>query len=388
MSNALEAIAPKILARGMMQLRQKAIMPRLINSDFSSEAAQKGDTIDIPITKPITVEDVTPSHTPPDVPDHSASTVSIKLNQWKRAAFYLTDKELTQIDADHSYVPLHMQEAVSALASAVNMSVMQLYKQIDQVIGAPHSRLFTQNDTYKNKSYYGIKPVLDARKILNRKGAPKEGRHGVLSIDNESDLLALPQFMDAHRTGDTSIALSGEIGQKFGINWYASDDIDYRKRNQDIASSSANYLKDHKDLVINGIDMDIEEADIIEEGDEIIGSVAKVSELPTPVLRSKNVILQNGLPASLNRNRNVTFISSHYNNLVFHSNAFALAMRPLTSSAAYNSLGNRMMSVTDPESGLSMRLEISRQYKQTVWEFDILWGVALVRPEWAVRMVG
>jgi hypothetical protein len=46
------------------------------------------------------------------------------------------------------------------------------------------------------------------------------------------------------------------------------------------------------------------------------------------------------------------------------------------------------MSVTDPESGLSMRLEISRQYKQTVWEFDILWGVALVRPEWAVRLIG
>ena len=49
MSNALEAIAPKILARGMMHFRQKAIMPRLINSDFSAEAAQKGDTIDIPV---------------------------------------------------------------------------------------------------------------------------------------------------------------------------------------------------------------------------------------------------------------------------------------------------------------------------------------------------
>jgi hypothetical protein len=182
--------------------------------------------------------------------------------------------------------------------------------------------------------------------------------------------------------------MSGEIGQKFGINWYASDDIIYRERNQDIAASSTNYLKDQKELVINGIDMAIEEGDIIEEGDEIIGSVVEVSEPSPAVLRSKNVILQNGLPAPLNRNKNVTFIRSHYNNLVFHSNAFALAMRPLTSSAAYNSLGNRMMAVTDPDSGLSMRLEISRQYKQTVWEFDILWGVALVRPEWAVRMVG
>ena len=387
MSNALEAIAPKILARGMMQLRQKAIMPRLINSDFSAEAAQKGDTIDIPIGKSIMVEDVTPSHTPPVVPDHSASTVSIKLNNWKRAAFYLTDKELTQIDADHSYVPLHMREAVSALASSVNSSVMQLFTQIDQIIGSPNNKLFTQDDTHKDKSYYMTKPVLDARKILNRKGAPKEGRHGVLSMDNESELLALPQFMDAHRTGDTNIAMSGEIGQKFGINWYGSDDIIHREREADICATSTNYVKGDTDLIINGVDILIEEADIIEEDLEIIGSVAKVGNNDL-ALRGKNITLKTGLSKVLNRSKNVTVSNSHYNNLVFHSDAFALAMRPLTSSATYNSLGNRIMSVTDPESGLSMRLEISRQYKQTVWEFDILWGVALVRPEWAVRLIG
>jgi hypothetical protein len=47
-----------------------------------------------------------------------------------------------------------------------------------------------------------------------------------------------------------------------------------------------------------------------------------------------------------------------------------------------------MMSVTDPETGLSMRLEISRQYKQTVWEFDVLWGVEMVRPKWVIRVAG
>jgi hypothetical protein len=231
------------------------------------------------------------------------------------------------------------------------------------------------------------KPVLDARKILNRKGAPKEGRHGVLSMDNESELLALPQFMDAYRTGDTNIAMSGEIGQKFGINWYGSDDIIYRERETDICAASTNYVKGDTDLIINGVDIKIEEADIIEEDLEIIGSVVTVGDNDL-ALRGKSITLKTGLSKVLNRSKNVTVSNSHYNNLVFHSDAFALAMRPLTSSATYNSLGNRIMSVTDPESGLSMRLEISRQYKQTVWEFDILWGVALVRPEWAVRLIG
>lgn len=387
MSNSLEAIAPKILARGMMQMRQKAIMPRLVNSDFSAEAAQKGDTIDIPIAKAITVEDVTPARTPPDVPDHTASTVSIKLDHWKRAAFYLTDKELTQIDADHSYVPLHMREAVSALASSVNMSVMQLYLDITQTIGSPNSKLFTQDDALKGKSYFNINPVLEARKILNRNGAPKEGRHGVLSIENESNLLALPQFMDAYRSGDPNIPLSGEVGQKFGINWYASDDVQHRIRSQDIIRSSTNYEKNTSDVIFKGIDTDVEKGDIIERDMDIL-AIVKESSDGDGRSASKNLVFQHGLSEAVRAEEVLKVSGSHYNNLVFHSDAFAMAMRPLTSSAAYNGLGNRIMSVTDPVTGLSMRLEISRQYKQTVWEFDILWGVALVRPEWAIRLVG
>ena len=37
--------------------------------------------------------------------------------------------------------------------------------------------------------------------------------------------------------------------------------------------------------------------------------------------------------------------------------------------------GSQMMTVTDPDTGLSLRLEVTRQYKQTVWEFDLLWGL-------------
>ena len=80
--------------------------------------------------------------------------------------------------------------------------------------------------------------------------------------------------------------------------------------------------------------------------------------------------------------------ASHIVNLAFHRDAFALAMRPLTAGTADLSLGNQILSMTDAQTGLSLRLEVSRQYKQTVWEFDVLWGVKLVRPELAVRIAG
>jgi hypothetical protein len=51
-------------------------------------------------------------------------------------------------------------------------------------------------------------------------------------------------------------------------------------------------------------------------------------------------------------------------------------------------LGNKMIALTDEISGLTMRLEVSRQYKQTAWEFDILWGSNLIRPDNVVRVQG
>ena len=387
MTNALEAIAPKILARGMMQFRQKAIMPRLINSDFSAEAAQKGDTIDIPVANAITVEDVTPSHTPPAVADQTASTVSVKLDNWKRAAFYLTDKELTQIDADNSYIPLHMREAVLALAAAVNSSVLNLYAKSEHIIGSPSGTLFSQSSNDKDKTFYGVNSIIEARKILNKNGAPKEGRHGVLSIENEAQMLALPQFGDANRAGDSNVSIHGEVGQRYGINWYSSDDVVLQSRHKDMLSISSTIPKGLESFTLPGVDYDLMPDDIISSSGEIAGIVLSAKDRNASN-RSQQISTKQPLKFELNRASESFIVDDIYNNLVFHSDAFVLAMRPLTSSAAYNGLGNRMMSVTDPETGLSMRLEISRQYKQTVWEFDVLWGVEMVRPKWVIRVAG
>src|SRR5262245_58852971 len=120
MANTLTSIMPKILARGLMALRQRVIMPRLVNGDYSQEAAQKGDVINVPIPAAQTASDVVPSNTPPAPASEAPGVVQIPLDNWKHSDFHLTDKELTQIDRVAHFVPMQMEEAIKALANSVN----------------------------------------------------------------------------------------------------------------------------------------------------------------------------------------------------------------------------------------------------------------------------
>ena len=49
MANDLTVAIPTILAQGLMALREFCVMPGLVNTDYSTDATEKGATIDVPI---------------------------------------------------------------------------------------------------------------------------------------------------------------------------------------------------------------------------------------------------------------------------------------------------------------------------------------------------
>jgi len=135
--NRYENLIPRIVSRGILQLRQSAILPRLVNNSLSAEAGRAGDVIVVPVARALSAADVVPSHAPPNVADATLDHVEVRLDKWKKAAFALTDREMGEIEARAEFVPLQMANAIQALADAVNQSIFDLAPYFHHEIGVP-----------------------------------------------------------------------------------------------------------------------------------------------------------------------------------------------------------------------------------------------------------
>lgn len=373
MGNTNTNILPKILARGLKVLRERVGMVRLVNGDYAADAAKKGTTIDIPIPVTIITEDVTPSNVLPAPGDLAYDLVQVSLDNWKKnKPFALTDKELGEIDRNEHFIPMAVDESVRGLARVVNQDIFAEYKGIFGYVGTAGTTPFATT----------VQGATQARKLLNKQKAPTDNRRGMLDFEAEAQFLELATFSDAEKVGNDEVKIQGQMGRKFGLDWYADDDVP-----QHTAGTGASYLVNHAAYTAaDGTDKIITVdggTGTILVGDIVTFAGHTQTYTITSALAATVFSIYPGLQATVADNAAVTVKASHRVNLAFHRDAFAFATRTLEDAG-----DSEILTIKDPQTGLVLRLEKIRQYKQTMWEFDILWGAKLVRPELAVRIAG
>lgn len=388
-TNALNDLMPRIVARGLLRFREQAILPRLVNSSLSAEAAQHGNAIRIPISQKIVASDVTPaSSNTTSAPATSMSSVNVALNKWKSASFFLTDQEMMQIEAESSFIPLQMHEAITALANEVNNSILDEIDAASTVIGTPGEVPF-QSVATPAETWHGANTAVIARKLLNLAAAPKSGRFAVIDYEMEANALGLPQFHDAQRAGTSSVPMEGEIGRKFGIDWFSSDLLQHKLHDIVTGRFATALAAGAKTGTINVAFDKVRVGDVLVLGD---GEGAVERRITSAVSANSGnqttVTFATGFGSEVATSKDVALKRPYRVGVAMHRDAVALAMRPLAAAGLETGANGQIMSVSDPETGLSLRLEVTRQYKQTMWEFDILWGVKLVRPELVVKIHG
>lgn len=374
MSNTLTAVTPKLLAQGLLALREQSIMARLVNRSYDTLAAEKGSTVDVPIPSAIAVQNVSPAATPPATADVAPTSVPITLSSWKEAPFYLTDKDV--MEAMNGTIPMQASEAIKALANQVDSDVLATYVGVYGYAGVAGTTPFGTD----------LSEYIAGRVVMANQAAPMDDRRVVLDPTAEGNALLLRAFQDASFGGGDGVIIRGQIGTKVGADWFMDQNVPTHTAGTGtgiLVNNVAGYPVGTTSIAIDTGTGTLVVGDIVSFAGH---SQTYTVTAPVADVSSGTMVISPGLQASVANNEAVTKRATHVVNLLFHRDAIALATRPLMDVGG--GLGNLIQSAVDPVSGLALRLEISREHKRTRFSYDILYGTSLIRPELASRIAG
>ena len=374
MANDWSQVIPQLLAQGLLALRESVRMPMLVNRGYESMAGQKGSTIDIPIPSAIAAQAVTPSQVPPSVTNSAPTSVSLVMDQWYEAPFHLTDREM--MEAMSGTIPMQASEAVKAIANTVDLSIMGNYTQVYGAAGVA-------GDVPFNESPGTTADATQLRKLLNQQLAPMDPRYVVMDPEAEASALELRAFQDVSWNGSTAGILEANINRKLGFGWFMDQNIlSHTAGTASGALAAAEGTIGDTSITTDTGTGTLVVGDIITFAND---SQQYVVSAAVANVGAGTVTFTPPLKNTVPDTTAITLVADHVVNLGFHRDAFAFASRPLESQ---NLPGSMVQSATDPVSGLTLRLEVTREHKQTRFSYDMLWGSACPRPELAARLLG
>lgn len=384
MANSLTNLTPQILAQILSVLRENSIMPRLVNNQYGTEAAAQGSTIDINDIGDMTVYDVTAGAYPDSgiVSDVTSTKKQLTLSNFKAVTFKLTDKEIYEIQ--NGTVPRALEKSVRAMANQVDADLLALYKDVYNYVGTAGTTPFGSSTV----------EAQTASRILTTNLAPKAERYMVLDEFAYANALGLDVLQKVNESGDSETLRDAMISRAVGFDWAEDQNVATHT-----STASGNYALD-ANATAGATTIVVDDDAGANPTDAVVGDIFNIAgdttnyvitaiSTATPTANEDTWTISPPLAANASDGDNITMVTSSAStsvqNLAFHREAFAFASRPMID---LQTPGSILQTLNDPISGLSMRYEIQRGWKETVFSLDMLYGVLAVRPSLACRIFG
>jgi P22 coat protein - gene protein 5 len=382
MPNTFNAeLMPRIYAMAVQALRQRTSVLQYIRKEplgSMLDPASKGRTINIPIPSSMTdATDVVPGSVYYSGEDITPTFAQITLDQWKRKGFAVTDAEWSYIV--NGVVDGQFRVCIDKLAKSVVSHIFNNYRAVANYVGTAGTTPFASSTA----------DAQNARRFLNVSGAPQEDRTIILNADAEANALGLGVFQQYLQRGDTEAFREARLGRALGFDW----DLDLyvpTHTSTALSAGAATVNGSHNAGVTSVSIAKATNSSPLVRGDIISfagdSQTYVVTANTTLAVGNTSVPIFPALQVARAGGEAVTLRASHVVNLAFQRDAFAFASRPLDDVSVTS--GNTIMAMPDPETGLVLRMEVSRQNKQTLIDFDILFGSTCVDPNRACRIAG
>ena len=376
-TNVLSTLA----AMGLATLRERLALVFVANREYERliSGATKFATVNVAVPAAVTSRPVAPDVVPPAVIARTPTSVPITLDQWQESPFAMDDKGLVQVD--NGIIPMQAKEAVKSLANGIEDYLWSLLAA--RVAGFAGTSGTTPFGT-------GLDDFLAADKILNDNLADPEDRFMIINTAAKANAMGLRAIQDASfRAGKGPNSLiSGEIGDVLGARWLMSQRVPNHTSGTlagvGTTVTGVNAIGATVIALSGGASGTILAGDVVTLGNKGNYNVVSSVGAGTP---SSITIAYPGLHTATAGAEVVSIQPSFAGNLLIQKNCLAFAMAPLIDTVEVP--GATLQSVAiDEVSGLSLRLEVSRQHRQVQWSFDALYGGTVVRPQLAAWLAG
>jgi len=381
---------------GLMTLHDAMGMARSVHRGFSEEAGFRGKTIRI--HKP---DSPTINNFGTGAQDANDSGVDIVLSNHKEAHWRFTDSELF-FSRRGVLLNSHIRPAMKELAGAIEDDLTDLYIDIPY----RYDVTTTAADVRKN--------VTQPRKILAANGVPINDRGNMFfAMDENLDAIFRESTMfDFDKLGPEAAArmqVGAASNMYQGIEFFYTGKIEEHtsgtvlSAGNDVLAAVNNgggYAADVTSMAIDGLNGT--ETLLIGDSFSIAGQTTRyvLTANTTLAAGAGTITFAPGLSAAVADNAVVTFddgnvagnnADNFYANLLYHRNAFALAMAPLEGDVASEQAraqGWVVANVVDPETNLGLRLMVWYDGNGINLRLDALWGVKTLDEKMACRVLG
>jgi len=379
MANVFTFDLGKVLEMGIPVLRNTSAVLRSVGRDYSGDTVRgKSDTINIPVQNDFSTTDVVAgyTHNNTGVSDIDPTNKQLVFNQHKKSFFVVTDKDLHSIQ--NNVLPRAAGAAIASLVNEMGDYVLDVAKKgIGQSTGAAGTPLFAT-----------VQSATDAYQKLFDAKTPFNGEEFMLLGGvAQNAALQLGTFHEANKSGSLDGLERADLGTKFGFQIYGD---------QQIAEHTAGAIVDNP--VVTGVEavgstvigitcdagdtVDLLAGDLVTFGGS--RTYAVTADVSIANSATGDVLISEGLEVALAGTEALAVIADHTNNYAWNRECIQFASAPLANVVP---AGANISVITDPVSGISMMLEVTRVNAQTIWTFSTLYGASVIVPAYGDRMI-
>lgn len=360
-------LTPDIIAReALMVLENNLVMANLVHRDYSDELVQAGDTVTIRRPARFTAKNFTGEISRQDATEEG---VTVKIDRHRDVSIDVTSREMT-LDI-RSFSDQLIRPAMRAIAQAVDEDLLNTVAEATQSVQG------TANAT-------DLKDIAAMAKKLDMAGVPTDLRRLVLHPEHKYRYATVENLSKVAFAGGADALKRAELGMLYTMDTYMDQNCpDTKAATAGTATAyKVSGTKGQSKVALSSVTA---ATGTIKKGDAFILD-GYLYRFTADATAASGAVSEVGIDTELIKDYTEAeaYPVRAPHSLAFHRNAIALVTRPLALP-----MGAAKAAIMS-DNGLGVRVVFgyNQNTKKDTVSLDVIYGVKLLDPSMAVRLVG